>query len=100
MKRVLFKLSIPGNNSWNGKWSGDGGNYTITKSVTDKRAKELGLSDNCEKDWYHNFGDGWTACITGRVLSKGERVAKSRGFYGYDWMVKNIWLYGNTQGDR
>ena len=98
MKRVLFKLSMPNNNAWNGKWLGEGNNYTITKSVTDKKAIELGLTDGKESRWYHSFGDGWTACITGKVLTKGERAKKSAGFCGYGWMVTNIWLYGNTEG--
>lgn len=96
MKRVLFILSMPNCNSWNGKWSGSGNNYTITKNIKDDTARRLGL-DKGEKSWYHNFGDGWTACVKGKILKKGERVKKSAGFCGYDWMVSNIILYGNTE---
>lgn len=96
MKRVLFKLSMPNRGSWNGKWSGSGNNYTITKNMKDETARKLGL-DKGEKSWYHSFGDGWTACVAGKILQKGEKTKKSDGFCGYDWMVTDIVLYGRIE---
>jgi hypothetical protein len=96
MKRILFTLSMPNSGSWNGKWSGEGRAYCKTKTITDKRAGELGILEDNERNWYHHWSDGWTACISGRILKKGERAPKSAGFCGYDWMVTNIWLYNST----
>jgi len=42
------------------------------------------------KSWSYDFGDGWRALVSGTLLKKGERVKKSDGFYGYDWMVDSI----------
>jgi len=95
MKRVVFRLSMPNNNSWDGKWSGSGRNYTITKNLSENTIKFLELEKG-EQKWYHNFGDGWTACITARIVSKGERLPKSAGFCGYNWMVTNILCYNQT----
>ena len=89
MRKVVFKLSMPNKGSWNGKWSGSGRNYIITKNLTDERLSFLGL-DKKEQSWFYFFGDGWTACINARILDKGERLKKSNGFYGYEWMVSNI----------
>ena len=96
MQRVLFKLSMPSNNSCNGKWTGDKKNYAITKNITNKATERLKLN-NGEQSWYYSFGDGWTACITARIIQKGERLPKSDGFCGYNWMVEDIWLYGEIR---
>jgi hypothetical protein len=96
MNRVLFKLSMPNNNAWNGKWTGAGRNYTITKKMTKKKCQELGLEKDKSKCWYHNFGDGWTACVEATILKVGERSQRSDGFCGYGWMVDNIIWYNNT----
>ena len=89
MKRVEFKLSMPGVASWNGKWSGEGKNYSIVKSLTDKKIKEL-FGDKNYRSWSHRWTDGWCASVSAHILGKGERVKKSDGFYGYEWMVTDI----------
>ena len=89
MKRILFRLSMPSNSSWDGKWSGREKNYTIRKNITDKKFTEL-FGDRANNSWFYNFGDGWTAKVTGRLLDKGERAKKSDGFCGYNWMVNSI----------
>lgn len=96
MKRVEFKLSMPGRSSWNGKWSGEGQNYTIVRTLTDKTAAKL-LDEKGTGYWSHAFGDGWVAGVDARTLVKGERAKKSDGFCGYEWMVENIILYGATE---
>jgi hypothetical protein len=99
MKRVEFRLTMPSVGSWNGKWSGEGRNYTIVKNIADKWAGELGLTDKTPTNsWHYHWDDGWTARITARIVPKGERLKKSDGFCGYDWMVENILLYGSPYG--
>jgi len=98
MKRVEFRLTMPRRSSWDGKWSGEDRNYTIVKKITDKWAKKLGIKDSETTSWYYHWSDGWTACITARVMGKGERIKKSDGFFGYDRMVDNILLYNSPYG--
>ena len=95
MKRVKFQLSMPGVASLDGKWTGSGKHYFKVKTMTDAKAKEL-FGDKPSRSWYHRWSDGWCACVEAHIMEKGERVKKSDGFYGYDWMVENIWLYGET----
>lgn len=85
--RVEFKLSMPGRNSWNGKWSGSSNNYVVYKTLPADKVEELSKTGGY---WSYSFGDGWTAGVTMRVLPKGERKIKSSGFCGYDWMVGSI----------
>lgn len=82
MQRFIFELSMPSNNSWNGRWSGEGSKYTIAKTVTEKKAKEL-------KGYYsYNFRDGWVAGVTVRKAKPREKVTGK--FCGYEWMVNSI----------
>uniref|UniRef100_A0A6M3KQE8 Uncharacterized protein n=1 Tax=viral metagenome TaxID=1070528 RepID=A0A6M3KQE8_9ZZZZ len=89
---LKFKLSMPNNNSWNGKWSGDGKEYNIMRNFTSKKEAQRML----DKGYYHyNFGDGWSAGIDVTKLdAKQARQARkaSKGFCGYEWMVDSIWL--------
>jgi len=96
MKRVEFKLTMPGSQpSWNGKWSGEGRNYAITRTLSDKAAEAL-FAGKARPSWGHRWNDGWFASIEARVVPKGERLAKSEGFCGYEWMVANILDHGDT----
>ncbi len=99
MKRVEFKLTMPNVGSWNGKWSGSGRDYLLFKNLTDKKCDELGIfeGDYDKAYWHHNFGDGWSACVYARILTKGEKKKKSAGFCGYEWMVSNIVWYNQTE---
>lgn len=99
---LIFTLSMPGNNSWNGKWSDEGRSYAIRHKLTTQKAIKKARSFI----GYHsyNFGDGWRAgvevkevdSITAKKIMKG-----SQGFCGYDWMVESILrdgkIYGPTQ---
>ena len=89
MKRVEFRLSMPGVGSWDGKWSGSKNNYTIKENLTDNKISILGL-DNSDQSWSYNFGDGWCATVRARIVPKGEKLKKSDGFCGYNWMVDSI----------
>ena len=95
---VAFILSMPGNNSWDGKWSGDGKCYCIMKSFTSQRyitAKILPLLE--AGSFGYNFGDGWYAHVDVRAVDAAEsrKLRKaSKGFCGYDWMVESILDHG------
>jgi hypothetical protein len=92
MKRVEFRLSMPSRGSWNGGWSGAEKNYTITLKLRAETVDKLLAIGQ----WYHRWDDGWTAGIAAREVPKGERLRKSDGFSGYDWMVYNILDHGDT----
>lgn len=47
--QVSFELSMPNNNSWNGKWTGDGECYCVIRTM--KEPPKLGR-------YSYNFGDG------------------------------------------
>lgn len=97
--RVLFRLSMPGVGSWNGKWSGSNRNYTITKRMGKKQLAQLGLDIPGEGGpyWEYSFDDGWRAGIEATVVETGVRIPKSEGFCGYDWMVDNIIRWGHPE---
>ena len=82
MPRLIFELSMPSNNSWNGKWSGQDNKYTVAKSVTDKKAASV-------KNYYsYSFGDGWVAGVTVRKAKPREKATNK--FCGYNWMIDSI----------
>ena len=92
---------MPGVASWNGKWSGNGRLYAkiINLGHTDTAiAKGQQIIDN--SPFSYSFGDGWTAGIHVREVDAKEAAKirrKSKGFYGYDWMVTSIRYYGVIQ---
>lgn len=93
---LSFRLTMPNVNSWNGKWSGEGKKYIITKRFL-KKDIEL-ANDLVKTGYYHyNFGDGWSAGIYVEEVDS-RQAAKLRklsvGFCGYDWMVESILKYG------
>ena len=100
MKRIEFRLSMPNRGSWNGGWSGSEKNYTITKNITDKKAEFLGFNKEKSQSWHYHFGDGWSACISGRIMDRDERKKKSDGFCGYNWMVDEIIWYNEIRGKK
>ena len=104
MVNVAFVLSMPNVGSWNGKWTGEGNLYAVVKKFSDRwfeKNKEKFINGG-----YYNFGDGWGASIDVKVISSLEAKTirkKSRGFYGYEWMVDSLMWYGeilNTKERR
>ena len=91
-QRVEFLLTMPGVASWNGRWSGESKRYAIVRTLPDAKVAALGLPTS----YSHGWDDGWRASIAVRVVPMGERLPKSDGFCGYDWMVDNILQYGRT----
>lgn len=82
MKRLIFQLSMPSNNAWNGKWSGEGNTYTVAKSVTDAKFADL------KPRYTYSFGDGWVAAVSIREAKPREKATNR--FCGYEWMVDSI----------
>lgn len=86
---IVFKLTMPRNNSWNGRWSGDDKIHIITKP--DKYVPK----DRVGKSYHYDFGDGWCAQIdvikmNGNSSEYRKLVKNNNGFCGYDWMVGSI----------
>ena len=86
---IVFKLTMPRNNSWNGKWSGDGDVHIIAKP------DRCVPNDRIGKSYYYDFGDGWCACIDVIKMNANsseyrQMTRKNRGFCGYEWMVESI----------
>jgi hypothetical protein len=97
--RVEFKLSMPGKASWNGKWSGESYNHTRTKRLGEKALAKL-MGGESERSWSYRWDDGWCACVTARVVPTGEKLKKSDGFAGYDWMISSIMSYDDIYADH
>lgn len=87
---VVFRLTMSGVNSWNGRWSGEDKNYTLTRYLSAETAAKV-----AGRSWTHAFGDGWVAKVEATALAEGDYV-KSDGFCGYDWMVANIIRHDST----
>ncbi len=91
---ICFELSMPRNNAWNNKWTGEDNCYVIVENFgKNKKAQELAINILYTKEFHYDFGDGWLACISVRRITKDEAKQlrkKSEGFAGYEWMVKSI----------
>lgn len=99
-KIISFVLSMPNRASWNGRWSGDGNLYVITRAVTEVELKRI--SDN-NFSFYYRWNDGWGASITCKIVDRKMAALlrrKSKGFWGYDWMVSSILRYGRILADH
>jgi hypothetical protein len=93
---LSFKLSMPNVGSWNGRWSGEGKMYVVTRSFPKKQEDEARkILDG--KYYYYNFGDGWSAGVTVSQCDAKEAARirrRSAGFCGYDWMINSIIKHG------
>ena len=105
LHRVEFRLSMPGRNSWDGKWSGESKNYSIVRELTGAEVAKLLELDPGEPDlskrrsWKHCWSDGWCAEVSARIVHVLEELPKSDGFNGYDWMIDNILAKGTPYGE-
>ena len=95
MNLKVFILTMPNNNSWNNRWTGEGKLYCVVKKYKNNTASK----NNVEKSdsHYYNFGDGWGALVKIKSISADEaRLYRKRscGFCGYDWMIDEIEKYG------
>lgn len=99
---IAFILSIPSNNSWNGRWSGEGKIYAIVKKFSGKKGEARANALLAAHGWGYNFGDGWRAYVEAkRVEGADLRQLRKRnaGFCGYDWMVTSILEHGRILND-
>lgn len=81
-QRVIFQLSMPKNNAWNGKWSGEENIYTVARTLPDAKVEAL------KPRYTYDFGDGWMAAVSVRRASERERPTNR--FCGYEWMIDSI----------
>lgn len=89
---LAFELSMPGVNSWNGKWSGEDRKHVIVKSFRSKKMQNK-LRPLVGEKHYYDFGDGWTAGVKVFQVDSNQarRLRKqSVGFCGYNWMVNSL----------
>jgi hypothetical protein len=121
MKTLSFELTMPKVGSWNGKWTSAEKKHFIIKSVhndvADKimdGAKSYPLYEGIlvrtlvgetplRKEYYYDFGDGWTAGVRVELIDAKEgnkRRKQSCGFAGYDWMVASIFQFDDILNDR
>lgn len=93
---LSFTLTMPNVGSWNGKWTGEGNLYAITRRFTGR--DKVNAEKILEKgSFYYDFGDGWGAAIEVRRVYAQEAVKirrNSQGFCGYEWMVDSIIHHG------
>lgn len=99
MTILCFQLSMPSNNSWNGKWTGDDVFYARTRTVTErKKADQI-----AEKGYFsYNFGDGWRARVDVRKITAAQRKKidkNTKGFCGYEWMIDSILKWGDIYAE-
>jgi len=91
---LSFTLSMPNIGSWNGKWTGEGTLYARVINFGRSKKADAKANEILTKGYYHyNFGDGWSAGISVKAVSSKEAAMirrKSKGFYGYDWMIDSI----------
>lgn len=94
---VCFTLTMPGNNSWDGRWSGDECLHAICRWVEDEEKARRLIEGS---PYRYDFGDGWIACVTAAQVTRskaGVIQRKSRGFAGYQWMVASLCEYGEIK---
>ena len=93
MRYLHFKLSMPQNNSWNNKWSGDGKDYSIVSKFRKSSQNDDLIPKILAGSYYYSFGDGWAASVDVKEVDAGQasKIKKnSLGFCGYNWMVDSI----------
>jgi hypothetical protein len=99
---IAFILTMPNNNSWNGKWSGDEKLYVRVLSVGTAKATRAKF-EKLVGNHYYNFGDGWGANVQVKEVTGDEKrklVKRSAGFCGYDWMIESLRWYGRIMNDN
>lgn len=94
---VVFKLTMPNRNTWNGKWTGDEMIFARSKKDKDVPKEVIG------KSFLHHWDDGWIACVSVEKMDCKEAnklMRMSNGFCGYDWMIESIIRYGEIRYKR
>jgi hypothetical protein len=90
---------MPNVGSWNGKFTGEGHLNCIVKSYpVDSPIPKKVLS--MKHGYRYDFGDGWSVNIKATEITGKEKPKykkESKGFYGYEWMVKEIEEFGRIR---
>lgn len=95
---VVFELTMPNRGSYNGRWSQENDKHLIFKYYTPKQFESV--KDKIIGDFYYRWDDGWTACVSSKVIDgvESRRLHRlNRNFCGYDWMVDSILEYGTIK---
>lgn len=91
---LSYTLSMPSNNSWNGKWSGEGRCFARVRSYGRSKKQNEKASEILKIGYFtYSFGDGWVAGISVKEVGPKEAATvrrRSLGFHGYDWMIDSI----------
>ena len=98
---ILFTLSMPNTNTWNGHWSGEKSIYAKTRYIKDAETLDRIFKGRKENSFYYNFGDGWGASVKAEQMDSAlatKIMRKSAGFCGYDWMINEIVTLGYIRG--
>lgn len=98
-KRVLFTLTMPTCNSWNGRWSGEGVPYRKRMELKAETADKI-LADPYYR---YRFSDGWVAGVVVEEITTAKQwkdARKTAGFAGYDWMINSIVEHQDIEYDR
>ncbi len=102
MATLCFQLSMPSNNSWNRKWTGDDVFYARTRSFNTKGSKVKAEAILAKGYYSYSFGDGWVAAVAVKQVSSAEKRKidkKTKGFCGYEWMIDSIIQHGAIYAD-
>lgn len=93
MKIICYELSMPGRNTWNGSWSGEGRLYAIIRRYKSQKAEKRAQSILERSAYSYCWTDGWRVRVSVREVNFADarRLRReSKGFCGYDWMVDSI----------
>lgn len=97
---ICFELTMPNRGSWDGHWSGEKDVHVIMKTDRHSGLDKKKCQELDGKDFYYRWDDGWTACISCRIVDRKEAAQlrkKNKGFCGYDWMVRSIIAFGEIK---
>ena len=99
MEYLVFTLSMPNVNTWNGRWSGEGKKYAKYRHFT--KADFEKVRDVAGKSYSYRWEDGWRAMVSVEhfhTSKEAQREVKgSDGFLGYDWMIDSILEHGEIK---
>lgn len=99
---LVFELSMPQRGSWNGGWSAERDYFAIVKSFKSQKAIRRAQEIMSQSPYHYSWSDGWGARVSVREIDAREAAGarrRSRGFCGYDWMVRTICDYGQILDD-
>ena len=100
MKFVAYILTMPKNNAWNGKWTGDDKLYARVRKIDERSKLPKPDLDLVGQSFTYDFPDGWQAQVEVKEVSASEAKQlklKSVGFAGYDWMVASLLKNGHIE---